>query len=66
MVSETIEAPIQKAIEQTTEKLNNNAIISGLDSINNLNSNINIQGYYSPEEEAGMMDYNVAYAELKA
>jgi hypothetical protein len=64
MVSKTIEAPIQKAVDLTTDKLNNNAIMSGLNSVENFDQNININ-YNSTEEGVGMVDYAVAYNELK-
>lgn len=63
MVSKQIEAPIQKTVNQTTNTLNNNAVTSGVNTLPI--NNINIQGYYSPKEESGMMDYNIAYAQLK-
>ncbi len=66
IVSQTVEAPIQKAVEQATDKLNNNAIVSGANFIEGLDQNININGYNSPQEETGMIEYADAYAELKA
>jgi hypothetical protein len=46
-VSKKIEAPIQKAIKDTTQQLNNNDIIDGLNSIEDFdqNININLNGY---------------------
>lgn len=65
-VSKQVEAPIQKAIKQTTEKLNNNAIMSGLNTIENLDQNINFNGYNTQTGGVtGMIEYKTAYNELK-
>jgi len=66
-VSKQIEAPIQKATNWVTDQANNNAITSGLNAIENLDQsiNINFNGYNPPKEESGMIDYNVAYNDLK-
>jgi hypothetical protein len=65
IVSKNIEAPIQQAVQQTTNTLNNNSIVTGVDNfINGLNGNININ-YHSTPEETGMMDYKTAYTQLK-
>lgn len=67
-VSKKIEAPIQKAIEQTTEKLNTNDLIDKLNSIEEFDQNINMNmnGYIpKTEETTEMIEYNVAYSELK-
>jgi hypothetical protein len=51
--SQKIEAPIQKAVNQTTNTLNNNSIVTGiLEPIENFDQNININGYHSTQEES--------------
>jgi hypothetical protein len=60
-------------VEQTTKYLNDNAITSGLNSIENADQNINLNGYLpntdkklsNKEETTGMIDYMTAYDELK-
>ena len=65
MVSKNIEAPIQKATNFVTDKLNNNQIMSGInDAVQKMNQNIQIN-YHSTQEETGMIEYNVAYNTLK-
>lgn len=64
IVSEKIEAPIQKAVDRTTDKVNNNYIMSGFNAVEDFDQNINFNGYLH-SEETGMMEYNTAYAELK-
>lgn len=68
-VSKQIESPIQKAIQQTTEKLNDNAIISGLDAIEDFDQKINFNGFNMPSEETTetteTIEYKTAYNELK-
>ena len=68
MVSQNIEAPIQKAVDWTTDKANNNGITdTGFDIIDGLNQNLNFNGYIPQEEDEGeMMDYASAYSELRA
>jgi len=63
--SQKIEAPIQQAVDQTTNVLNNNAIVTGiLNPIENLDQNINLNGF-NDQEESGMLDYQTAYVQLK-
>ncbi|MEI7918863.1 MAG: hypothetical protein WCH65_01250 [bacterium] len=65
-VSQLIEAPIQQAVKETTNQLNNNAIVTGiLQPIENLDQNINFNSYHSTQEDTGMMAYTTAYNELK-
>lgn len=67
-VSKKIEAPIQEAIKDTTDKLNNNAIVTGIfNPIEDFDQNINFNGYVpkSSQETTGMIDYKVAYNQLK-
>ncbi|MCX6825442.1 MAG: VCBS repeat-containing protein [candidate division SR1 bacterium] len=63
IVSQVVEAPIQQAVDLTTNTLNNNAVVSGLNT--NLDQNINFNGYHSNEGETGMIEYKTAYDELK-
>lgn len=66
IVSEKIEGPIKKAVDRTTEKANNNDVTDVINKIENLDQNINFNGYMKPEEEmTGMMEYTVAYNELR-
>ena len=51
IVSQKVEAPIQKAVDQTTQNSNNNAIVTGiLEPIENADQNINFNGYHSTPE----------------
>lgn len=70
IVSKKIEAPIQKAVEQTTKELNNNEVMDKLNSIGDFEQNINVNyQWYIPkddiQETSGMIEYAVAYDELK-
>ena len=58
------------AMDKLNENLNNNALTSGFNQIENfdqnLNINVNVNAYMKPEEETtGMVDYKVAYTDLK-
>ncbi len=66
-VSKNVEQPIQKSINQATDTLQNNQATDMLNSIPNLNININPSGYLPNtwNETAGMIDYATAYNELK-
>jgi len=68
-MSKTVEPSIQKAINQTTDTLNNNDILDKLNSIENLdqNINVNLNGYVpkNTQDTSGMMEYTTAYNELK-
>jgi hypothetical protein len=67
-VSKTIEAPMQKAMDTITDKLNNNKFTSGLNVIESLDQNINFNGFLQKntlQEESGMVDYRTVYTELK-
>ena len=69
-MSKTIEAPMQKAMDNLNNTLNNNAITSGFDQVENFDQNfnldVNVNAYSTPEEEmTGMIDYKVAYTDLK-
>ena len=64
IVSEKVEAPIQRAVDFTTDKLNNNEITSGFNKVEEFDQNIYLNGYV-PKEETGMIDYATAYSELK-
>lgn len=66
IVSKGWEAPIQKAVNFTTDKLNNNKVTTGiLNPIQNFDQNINFNGYHAPQEETGMMPYSTAYTQLR-
>jgi hypothetical protein len=61
---------MQKAMDKLNDKLNNNALTSGFNQVENfdqnLNLDMNINAYMKPEQETtGMVDYKVAYTELK-
>lgn len=62
-----MEAPIQKAVNFTTDKLNNNPIVTGIvNPIENFDQNINFNGFNTKTEEVtGMIEYTTAYTELK-
>jgi len=61
-----IEAPIQKAVDRTTDKANNNALVTGiLNPIEDFDQNINFNSYHSAQEDTGMLEYKTAYNELK-
>lgn len=66
MVSKNIEWPINKAVERTTDKLNNN---SGIDKMNEiieqLDQDINLNGYNNTTEDTNMLEYTTAYTELR-
>ena len=53
-VSKTVEAPLQKAMDTINSGINNNALTSGFNTIENLDQNINFNGYHksSAEEES--------------
>ena len=66
-VSKQIETPIQKTVNQITNWLNNNPIMSWLNNIGNFNQNINVNvnGYNTQTGGiTGIIDYKVAYTEL--
>lgn len=66
-VSKQVESPANKAVNRATEQANDNAIMSGLNAIENLDQNINLKfdGYHQSDAESGMIAYADAFKELK-
>lgn len=60
------EGLITETMEKVDEAVNDNAVTDVLNKIEELDQNVNIDlDVYHPTEETGLIDYTVAYNELR-
>lgn len=64
IMTQSIETPINKAIEQVTDQINNNIITTWINNgIDSINQDIDIEGYQ--QNETQMIGYQEAYQQLR-